>query len=215
MNLAEILRLHGLWVRGAEGGARANFGGANLQSVNLEGANLWGADLRGADLRGANLRDASLHGADLHGADLRDADLHGADLRDASLRGANLHEADLRGADLRGAKNLGPLAAARLRITPDGELIAWKQCRGDVIVELRIPREAKRSNATGRKCRAEYAYVVAVHGAEVGVSHYDSRVRYSPGQTVYCDAWEPDRWDECAGGIHFFLTREEAEAYVN
>jgi hypothetical protein len=23
----------------------------------------------------------------------------------------------------------------------------------------------------------------------------------------------PDRWQECAGGIHFFITREEAEAY--
>ena len=25
--------------------------------------------------------------------------------------------------------------------------------------------------------------------------------------------WDEDRWNECANGIHFFITREEAEAY--
>jgi len=30
---------------------------------------------------------------------------------------------------------------------------------------------------------------------------------------VRCDKWDDDRWNECSGGIHFFLTRAEAEAY--
>jgi hypothetical protein len=32
-------------------------------------------------------------------------------------------------------------------------------------------------------------------------------------KTVVCDVWGEGRWVECAGGIHFFITRAEAEAY--
>jgi hypothetical protein len=30
---------------------------------------------------------------------------------------------------------------------------------------------------------------------------------------VRCDKWNEDRWIECGGGIHFFLTRIEAERH--
>ena len=107
--LAEALRLHGLWLAGPPAaGRRANLGGADLGGADLRDADLRDADLRNAnlrdaDLRGANLRGADLRGADLEGADLRDADLEGADLRDADLRDANLRDADLRDANLRRA----------------------------------------------------------------------------------------------------------------
>ena len=69
--LSEIIRLHRLWLDGADSGILAN----------LRYANLRGANLRGADLRDANLRGADLRGADLSNADLRYADLSNADLR--------------------------------------------------------------------------------------------------------------------------------------
>jgi hypothetical protein len=70
-----ILQRHAAWLRGEEGGERADLKGAYLQ-----GANLRGADLQGAYLQGANLRGADLRGADLQGANLRGADLRGANL---------------------------------------------------------------------------------------------------------------------------------------
>ncbi|MEN6533994.1 MAG: pentapeptide repeat-containing protein [Bryobacteraceae bacterium] len=79
--LQEVLRLHTLWVRGEDGGERANLWGANLWGADLQGADLQGADLWGADLRGADLRGADLWGADLQGADLQGADLQGANLQ--------------------------------------------------------------------------------------------------------------------------------------
>ena len=88
--IAEVVRLHGMWWRDEEGGVRADLSGANLRCADLRCANLRGADLSDADLRCANLR----------GADLSDADLRGADLRGANLSDANLRGADLRGADL-------------------------------------------------------------------------------------------------------------------
>ena len=197
----------------------ADMCGANLRDANLRGANLCGADLCGADLRGADLRDADLRGADLRGADLCDADLRGAnlcgaDLRGADLRGADLRDADLRGADLRGAKN-ADYAIACTRILPDGDLIGWKKCGNGALVKLRIPVDAKRSHAFGRKCRAEFADVLEVIGADKGITTcHGQRTEYIVGQRVTPDSFDEDWTNECSHGIHFFITRAEAEAWA-
>ncbi len=153
---------------------------------------------------------ADLHGADLCDADLHDADLHDADLRNANLYGADLHDADLRNANLCDAKNIPPLIATQMLIVAEGELIGYKKLVGGSICKLRIPVNAKRSNATGRKCRAEFAVVLEGEGA----SQHDPNFIYKVGETVRpTESFCEDRWQECAAGIHFFLTREEAEAY--
>jgi hypothetical protein len=126
----------------------------------------------------------------------------------AILRGADLSEADLSG-----AKDIPAFASAQTVIVPEGQIVGWKKCRDNVIVKLIIPAEARRSNATGRKCRAEYADVAEVIGAEAGISRHDGMTKYRVGQRVTCHEWWEDRWEECAGGIHFFITRDEAEAY--
>ena len=177
------------------------------------GAYLRGADLRGAYLSGAYLRRAFLREADLSGGTLSGADLRWADLRGADLSGAYLRGADLRGAYLSGGKNIPAFAITKTVIVPEGQIVGWKKCRDNVIVKLTIPAEARRSNATGRKCRAEYADVAEVIGAGVGISMHDGMTEYRVGQRVTCDKWCEDRWEECAGGIHFFITRDEAEAY--
>lgn len=98
-------------------------------------------------------------------------------------------------------------------IVVEGDLLVWKKCRGEILVRLLVPKDAKRSNATGRKCRAEFADVIEIIGAESAVSKHDDSVTYRVGQRVTCHRWDENRWKECSGGIHFFLTREEAEAY--
>ena len=186
---------------------------ANLCDADLRGADLRGANLCGANLCDADLRDANLCGANLRGADLRGANLRGANLCDADLRGANLCDADLRGADLRGAKEIPAIAAAQTAVPAQGTITGWKKCLRRVIVKLSIPEDSQRSNATGRKCRCQFADVVEVIGAEVGISRHDEKTEYRVGQRVTCDVWCEDRWQECAGGIHFFITKEEAEAF--
>jgi hypothetical protein len=90
-------------------------------------------------------------------------------------------------------------------------LVGWKKCQNEVIVKLLIPQDAKRSNASGRKCRASKVQVLRVYGAEVGISIYTASVTYHKGATIVPDHWNEDRWTECGGGIHFYITREEAE----
>ena len=172
--------------------------GANMRDANLYGANLCGADLYGANMRGANL-----YGADLCGANLCGANLCGAD-----LCGANLYGADLR--DAEGAE----LAIARTRILPEGHLIGWKKTR-EGVVKLSIPADSARSHAFGRKCRCNFADVVELpKGVETAHSLHDYGFTYRAGVRVTCDLWDANWKVECGGGIHFYITREEAEAHL-
>jgi len=204
-----------LYAAGARTFQRADLSGANLSEADLRWADLSWANLRGADLRWANLSGANLRGADLSWANLSEANLRGANLREAdlswaNLRGANLREADLSWANLRGAKNIDAVTAALLMRCPaEGAFIAWKQCQGNAIIKLSIPAEARRSSATGYKCRAEFVDVIEGEG----VSIHDGNTVYTPGQRVTCHEWDANRWNECGGGIHFYMSREEAEAH--
>ena len=170
-----------------------------------------GLELVAAVKAGANLSRADLSRADLYGANLSWANLSGANLSWADLSGANLSGADLSRANLSGAKN-SELALARTSILPEGNLVGWKRCRGGVIAKLLISQKTRRSNGTGRKCRAESVQVLRVFGATEGVSKYDGKTIYRKGETVTCNVWNEDRFVECGGGIHFYLTRIEAES---
>jgi uncharacterized protein YjbI with pentapeptide repeats len=99
--LAEIIRLHGAYLRGEAEGVRADLRYADLRYADLSYADLSDADLRYADLSYADLSYADLSDADLRYADLSYANLSDANLRYADLRYANLSDADLRYADLR------------------------------------------------------------------------------------------------------------------
>jgi len=196
--------------------SHADLSHAVLRYAVLSGADLSDAVLSYADLSDADLSHAVLRGADLSHADLRDADLRYAVLSGADLSDADLSHADLSHADLRDANNT-ELAAAITTITPEGDLIGWKKLRDDRIAKLFIPAEAKRSNATGRKCRAEFAKVLGIWDGEKqveeGISQYDKQLTYRVGDIVRPAAWDDNRWDECSSGIHFFITRIEAEKY--
>ena len=205
--------LSGADLSGADLGG-AYLSGADLGDADLSGANLWRADLRSADLSGADLRSAYLSGANLGGADLRSADLRSADLRDAYLGGAYLWRADFGGAQYNERTSFLAFVCPE-----EGDFIAWKRV-GEVIVKLRIPSEAKRSSATTRKCRCEYAEVLELQNLD-GTPYKDDKVVndnyvetiYKVGEIVHSDSWDDNRWNECSHGIHFFMTRDEAVRY--
>ena len=188
------------------------------RGANLRDANLRDADLRDANLRDANLCDADLCDANLCGANLCGADLYGADLCDANLRDANLRDADLRGADLRGA-NLRDAKGCYLSCPTEGSFIGWKKASGH-IVKLRIPEDARRSSATGHKCRCDKAYVMEIQNMD-GTKATEDTVRadhdknfvYTVGATVEVPDFDDNRWSECAPGIHFFIDRRAAVEY--
>lgn len=232
-NIEAILKEHGFHCLYGANLRYANLRYANLNCACLHGADLShaelrGADLRGADLRGANLWSANLRSADLSYADLSGANLNRADLNGADLRGVNLSGADLSQANLSGANHV-QLSIAETSILPDeGDIIGWKKAYVDdtmppkpVIVKLLIPADAQRSNATGRKCRASKARVLDLQDKQgnslppdtTAHSGYDTDFTYKKGETIHVEDFDTNRWNECAPGIHFFITRIEAAEY--
>lgn len=196
----------------------ANLRGSNLRCANLCDVDLRDADLRGANLCGADLCDANLRDADLCNADLRGANLCDADLRGANLYGADLRSTDLRSTDLRGA-NLRDAKGCYLSCPTEGSFIGWKKASGH-IVKLRIPENARRSSATGHKCRCDKAYVMEIQNMD-GTRATEDTVRsdndknfvYTVGATVEVPDFDDNRWSECAPGIHFFIDRRAAVEY--
>lgn len=168
---------------------------------------------------------ACLLGADLRHAELCGANLCGACLCDANLYGACLLGADLRHAVLCGA-NLSGLTVAQTSILPDeGDIIGWKKAfaldGARIIVKLLIPADAQRSNATGRKCRASKARILDLQDQQgnslppdtTAYSSYDPDFTYQKGEIIHVEDFDTNRWNECAPGIHFFITRIEAVEY--
>lgn len=207
--------------------------GAEMRRVDLQGSDLRGAKMQGAFLLGAKMRRAYMRGTDLRGADLRDADLQDAILWGAKLQGAILHEANLHGTDMRGTDLQGAdltntdLQGARnipfipLSCPDSGSFIGWKKC-GKYIVKLLIFNESKRTSATTTKCRCDKAAVLEIQnidGSESDIkqicSNYDKTFYYTVGKIAQVDNFCEDRFSECAPGIHFFITRQEAVEYIN
>ena len=109
----------------------------------------------------------------------------------------------------------------------------------EVIVKLLVPEDSKRSSALSNKCRCEKAKVLEIQdtdGVKIDISEdyivasmYELKFRasnlslvspknkirtqYTPGEMVYPSTFDPDPIVECGGGIHFFMTREEALGY--
>ena len=202
-DIVRTLELHQKWLAGEPDGVRADLSEADLSEADLSVANLSEADLSVANLSVANLRGANLRGANLRGADLSGADLSGANLRGANLSVALTNETT---------------TFYALQCPERGAYIGYKKAHG-LIVELEIPSDALRSSATSRKCRASKANVISITdkdgnpaGSQVA-SDRDNSFLYVVGKTVTVDDFDTDRWNECAPGIHHFITRGEAVAY--
>ena len=134
------------------------------------------------------------------------ANLYGADLRGADLRGANLRGANLYGADL-----------PPFQIVPsEDSFIAWKKVRGAVL-KIKIPAAAQRtSSLIGRKCRASCIEVLEAVGTSDTVfknSTHNIKTEYVVGEVTHADKFDDDVRVECTNGIHFFMTRKEAEQW--
>lgn len=211
----------------------ANLYAADLTKANLSGAFLANANLSNACLLNARLCDTYLIGANLDNADLRDADLIHAHMQhsclNADLGGANLRSADLcdaildnailTNANLQGTmlynmlyNTKGSLIEYRKGKILTEDIIGYKKCKFNVIVTLLIPRGSIVFSINGHKCRTNRAKVIAIDGADRAYSKY-KYMTYYVGDEFNIYDFNLQYNIECAEGIHFFMTRQEAEDY--
>lgn len=224
--LNKILKDHKLWLdSNMTKGKQADLSNIDLRllkfcDLDLHWVNLIKADLRCVYLNDANLSCAILCGANLSYADLRYADLVGADLSGANLSYANLCDANLYSADLSGANlwnaTLDKEEQIRKGIILQEKMIGWKKCQDDVLVKLEIPKGAVVFSINNNKCRTNIAKVIEIIGGDgnSAISQYDENFIYRLNKVVKVKDFDFQYYNvECAPGIHFFKTQEEAIAY--
>ena len=230
--LNKLIKLHKIWLdsNGKQGDRlvliNCNLRGSNLSMSDLKGSDLSMSDLKGSNLRGSNLSMSDLRVSDLRESNLSESNLRGSNLRGSNLsmsdlKGSNLSESDLRGSNLRGSDLSGSKITNTIlcmQCQERGSFTAFKKLKNDLIAELEIPADAKRSSATSRKCRCDKAKVISItdeNGNEYkeGVSKHNPGFVYRVGEVVSVDNFDEDRWNECSTGIHFFITRQEAVEY--
>jgi uncharacterized protein YjbI with pentapeptide repeats len=206
----------------------ANLSGADLTGANLFGADLTGSNLSRADLFFADLSSVDLFGADLTGADLTNVNLYHANLTDANLYNANLTDANLTHANLTDADLTGTYLTyvdltdtildekeqCRKGIVLTEPMIGYKKARGGKIITLEMPIGSKVFSIHNKKRRTNKVKVIDMQGeAELG-SIRDNSFKYHVGDEIEITDFDERYNVECSTGIHFFLTREEAEEYI-
>jgi len=222
--------------------SRAKLPGAFLNNTELTAVNFYQCDLRGAYLTDSHWNAVGLNSCNLGEADLRNVFMRSTVIKGGSLTYASALDADMRGTrfspreylhfDVRNALFTGAILPDDFDVSklvtnyltlglapaPEGELIMWGWKSGH-LVEMLVPREAKRSWATTPKLRAEYVVTLSIDGDETPgtrLEHHNNSfgdVLYVVGDTTRCHEWNPCRWHECSGGIHGFLWQADAVAW--
>ena len=189
--------------------SHSNFINANLSNVNFYSSQLVNVLLDDCNLQNANLKNANLERASLRRANLTKVDISGARLYAAVLENAILD--DIIFDD--NTKNF------RIHCPEKGAFIAYKKGLNNLIVKLLIPSDAKRVSSTMNCCRCDKAKVLEIKNFE-GTKFFDeawSTVAegfcYKLGEWVYAENFNEDRWYDSTGGIHFWMTEDEAKAY--
>jgi hypothetical protein len=143
-------------------------------------------------LRNQEVTDFS--GADLHGVNFTNLGLDGLNFKGTNLsgcifNGVNLNKCDFENADLSGA------------------ILNYALLRNTNLTNARLDNV----NISGVDLFGDSPYG---SGIICAYSMHDRKFEYELGKEVSVDNFDEDRRHECAPGIHFFMTREEAVNYV-
>ena len=189
--------------------SHSNFINVNLSNVNFCSSQLVNVLLDDCDLQNANLKNTNLERASLRRANLTKADISGARLYAAVLENAILDNIIFDDK----TENF------RIHCPEQGAFVAYKKGLDNLIIKLLIPSDARRVSSTMNCCRCDKAKVLEIKNFE-GSKFFDEawstvaeNFCYKLGEWVYAENFNEDRWYDSTGGIHFWMTEEEAKAY--
>ena len=191
-----------------------NFSHSNFINVNLSNVNFCSSQLVNVLLDDCNLQNANLKNANLERASLRRANLTKVD-----ISGARLYAAVLENAILDNIIFNDKTENFRIHCPEQGAFVAYKKGLDNLIIKLLIPSDAKRVSSTMNCCRCDKAKVLEIKNFE-GTKFFDEawstvaeNFCYKLGEWVYAENFNEDRWYDSTGGIHFWMTEDEAKAY--
>jgi hypothetical protein len=56
---------------------------------------------------------------------------------------------------------------------------------------------------------------MVLEGSGFSPTHTEKKLEYKEGEVVYADAFNDDIRVDCTSGIHFFMTKKEAEEWYS
>lgn len=191
-----------------------DFSYSNFICVNLKRVNFSFSNLENSLLDDCNLEEVNFVNANLQNASMRRANL-----KSSNISGANLYASILEDAQLENIIYNENTKFFRLYCPEKGAFFAYKKALNNRLIKLLIPGDAKRVSATRNCCRCDKAKVLEISDFE-NKKYYDeawSTVAedfcYKLGEWVYAENFNEDRWYDSTGGIHFWMTKEEAKKY--
>lgn len=202
----------------------------DFSDANLKDASFCNCNMTEAEVACTNCEDALFDHCNLTETSFYSAKCYAATWSKCDFIRTNLNETDCRQADFNNC-NFEDLTTDEdttgyyLNCPEKGEFTAFKKAElyggmERVIVELTVPASALRSSASSRKCRVSKAKVVSITSLDGkkrykcnAYSMHSSSFVYKIGATVEVKNFDKNRWNECAPGIHCFITRQEAVKY--
>lgn len=211
------------------------FDWSTFDTVCANNATFYGCVFKGVDFTKCSMRGISFLNCSFLNCTFESCDFSYANMRDTGFTATRFLDCDFYSANL--PETFAPRSLEYCKNIPyipmvcpeEGEFIGYKKAwvtysgfKYYVIITLRIPADARRSSGTGRKCRSDKAIVEKMEWASSGptinpsiahsIHNYD--FHYAVGRVVqptngFCE----DRWKTCAGGIHFFMNKQEAIDY--
>ena len=198
--------------------------GWNLSNIDFTLSSFQNVKLNKVDFQNSIVENVLFDGSPLHGANFKNANMKTASFRYCDMRNCNIENSDLYGAVLEYAKLDGICYNEntkwfRLRCPETGAFLGYKKCVNDRMVQLLIPEDAKRSSSTLPSCRCSKAKVLTIKSFDFkenfdeAWSLVDENFIYRKGEWVEVKNFNEDRWMDSTTGIHFWMSREEAQAY--
>ena len=200
----------------------SNFRAANLSSAGFKNSNIFGtsffaAILQYTDFSNSRVIDSELAYANLVRAKLTDVVFHGTKFENANffradISGSYFESADLNDADIE--KAIGNLLEYRKGKILKEPINGYKKIDGDMII-LEIPAGAVVFSINGNICRTNKAKVTDIIADYPNDNtYYDSNaIEYSIDKVINVENFDLIYNAGSTTGIHFFMTREEAEDY--
>lgn len=198
---------------------KCNMSGMRIQNCDLSYTGFYNNKMNGIMFYVCNLNEAKIYSNDLFEGLFINCTLTNVKLTNTNLSGVGIKDCKL--------DNIiaNPFTSFyNLQCPEEGSFIGFKKAyinTTPVIVKLQITEDSLRSSSTSRKCRCSKAKVLSISyldGTEcpeetIACSQHDNNFVYKIGEILEIKDFNKDRWKECASGIHFFITREEAVNY--
>jgi len=201
--------------------------GAEMRYLNLLHATFENCDLHETDFTGGRLDHVAFYECDIRGMNLSKCMARGVSFRYHDMEGVNLSGANIYAAVLEDAVNQDKVITDdetkwyKMRCPEIGTaFIAWKCCTDLRVVQMLVPRDAKRCMATMETGRAERVKVLSIKSIDETKSYdwaqstVDPDFYYETGKwTEPANGFQEDRWKDSSPGIHFFLDRQQCVDY--